>query len=129
MSDEIRALDLESTYLGLAEGPDVRVVPVGPDFWPTIHENEDVVPRMVAVFAFDASWNSWEMHPLGEEVVVLLDGAVDMHFEVAEGTKTLALEGGETVIVPRGVWHTLDVREAGRSLHITWGERTEHRSR
>ena len=129
MRERIQTLNLETTYLGLARDSEVRVVPVGPDFWETIHENEAVGPRMVAVFPFSASWDSWEVHPAGDEVVVVLEGAADMLFDVEGEVVRVPVKAGQTILVPQGLWHTLDVHEPGRSLHITWGERTEHRSR
>ncbi|MEM7413407.1 MAG: cupin domain-containing protein [Myxococcota bacterium] len=129
MTTKIEPLDLETTYLGLAQSSEVRVVPVGPDFWETIHENEAIGPRMVGIFPFSSSWDSWEVHPAGDEVVAVLAGAGDMLVEVDGEEVRVPLRAGQTVVVPRGVWHTLDVHEPGKSLHITWGERTEHRPR
>lgn len=45
------------------------------------------------------------------------------------GGRLVALEAGQTCIVPRGVWHRAVVRTPGDTLHITPGEGTQHRPR
>jgi hypothetical protein len=34
---------------------------------------------------------------------------------------------GETLVVPKGAWHTAVVHEAGEALHVTHGNGTVHR--
>ena len=61
----------------------------------------------------DGSWKHWEMHPAGDEVVVLLSGAMDFTLEI-HGTggsssvkhHIVELRGRGTLVVPQGVWHT-----------------------
>jgi mannose-6-phosphate isomerase-like protein (cupin superfamily) len=124
-----QGLDLETTYLVLADGPEARRIEVGPDFWETIDEREDLAGRMVAVFRYDADWNSWEVHPDGDEIVLLLSGAVDLVLDEASGERTIALRDRTAAIVPRGVWHTANVLAPSKALHITRGEGTTHRPR
>jgi len=126
--DPARGIDLETTYLFL-DGAAAKAVPVGPDFWQTIDQRDDLTGRMVGVFRYDASWDSWEVHPDGDEVVVLLSGAVDLVLDEAAGERVVALRGRSTAIVPRGVWHTANVLEPAEALHITRGEGTRHRAR
>ena len=124
-----KGIDLRKTYLSVADGPEVVPLEVGPDFWPTIGEREDLAERLVAVFPFDADWDSWEMHPEGDEVVMLLAGAADLVLDEPDGERVIELRERTTAIVPRGVWHTVSVHEAGEALHITRGEGTVHRPR
>lgn len=129
MSDSEPGFDLETTYLILADGPDAKTVDVGPDFWQTIDQRDDLVGRMVGVFRFDADWDSWEVHPDGDEIVMLLSGAVDLILDEPEGERVVSLRGRAATIVPRGVWHTADVLSPSETLHITRGEGTQHRPR
>lgn len=126
------AIDLESTYLAVHDGPAALPMEVGPDFWATIQERTELPEesRLLAVFSFESSWTSWEVHPAGDEVVVLLTGAVDLLLERPGGVDTVSLrETGATCVVPRGVWHTADVHAPSRALHLTRGAGTQHRPR
>jgi oxalate decarboxylase/phosphoglucose isomerase-like protein (cupin superfamily) len=69
------------------------------------------------------------MHPQGDEIIVQVSGASTFHLEV-DGTVRVAEAGaGQLVVVPKGTWHTADVRQPGQILVITWGEGTAHRPR
>ena len=76
-----------------------------------------------------ATWSTWERHPAGEELVVLLSGRVDLIQELDEGEHVVALRPGQAVVNPPGVWHTAVVHEPGSALFITPGEGTEVRPR
>jgi mannose-6-phosphate isomerase-like protein (cupin superfamily) len=125
-----KGFDLASTYLAVADGPDVRRVEVGPDFWQTIEQRTDLdEARLVGVFRYEKDWDSWEVHPAGDEVVVLLAGAVDLVLEEPAGERIVALRDREACIVPRGVWHTANVLTPAEALHITRGAGTRNRPR
>lgn len=81
--------------------------------------------RLVCVIAQDATWDSWERHPAGDEVVLLLSGRVDLVQEVDGDEHVVELHPGEAVINPAGVWHTARVHEPGVGLFITPGRGTE----
>ena len=81
--------------------------------------------RLVCVMAQDATWDSWERHPGGEEVVVLLSGRVDLVQELDDAEHVVELRPGQAVINPAGVWHTARVHEPGVALFITPGKGTE----
>jgi len=126
------AIDLETTYLAVQDGPAALPMQVGPGFWATIEERTELpaASRLLAVFCFETSWTSWEVHPAGDEVVVLLAGAVDLLLELPDGVHTVSLrEAGASCVVPRGVWHTADLHAPSRVLHLTRGAGTEHRPR
>jgi mannose-6-phosphate isomerase-like protein (cupin superfamily) len=85
--------------------------------------------RLVTMGPVTASWDSWERHPAGEEVVLLLSGRVDLIQRVDGGERRVALGPGQAVVNPPGVWHTADVHEPGEALFITPGRGTEHETR
>jgi hypothetical protein len=80
-----KGFDLETSYLVLADGPAAKRIEVGPDFWPTIEQRDDLSGRLVGIFRYAADWNSWEAHPDGDEIVMLLSGAVDLVLDVEGG--------------------------------------------
>jgi len=94
------------------------------------HAGDGAEGRLVTVHRFDADWNSWEMHPVGSEVVLCLVGSMLLHQELPDGEqRTVRLDAGEYAINEPGVWHTADVAERVSALFITAGEGTQHRPR
>ena len=85
--------------------------------------------RLVVMNRQAATWDQWERHPAGEEVVVLLSGRVDLLQEIDGAMRRIELRPTHAVINPIGVWHTADVHEPGDALFITPGRGTEHRPR
>jgi hypothetical protein len=73
--------------------------------------------RLVSLYEFSESWDSWEMHPAGDELVVCLSG------------EALTLQPYEYAVNGPGVWHTADIADAATALFITAGEGTRHRPR
>ncbi len=94
------------------------------------HGDEGIEARLVTMHTFSEPWDSWEMHPLGSEVVVCTAGAITLIQEDQQGEVTkVNLSQGEYVINQPGVWHTADVTETATALFITSGMGTEHRPR
>lgn len=94
------------------------------------HGGDGTEGRLVSMHTFTASWNSWEVHPHGEEVVLCLEGAMTLLQEHADGsTDTVTISAGEYAINPPGTWHTADVEHTTKALFITAGAGTEHRPR
>ena len=86
--------------------------------------------RLVTMSRFTANWDSWEMHPAGDEVVLCLSGQMTLYQEHADGTAaTVTIGPNEYAINPPGTWHTADVEEEATALFITAGMGTEHRPR
>jgi mannose-6-phosphate isomerase-like protein (cupin superfamily) len=61
------------------------------------------------------------MHPDGDELLYLISGAVTLTLELADGDRLVDLGAGDAVVVPKGVWHKITMREPGRLIHITPG--------
>jgi mannose-6-phosphate isomerase-like protein (cupin superfamily) len=68
-----------------------------------------------------------EMHPDGDELLYLISGRMSAVLEEDGGERVVELRPGEALIVPRGVWHRLYLREPSQLLHVTPGPRGEHR--
>lgn len=129
MSSDDAVIDLKSTYLHLNDGPEVIELPVTETFWQELPTRTDLGDgRLVSAYVFTEDWDSWEMHPAGEEVVCMLSGAADMHLEEADGVRIVELRGSGAVIVPRGTWHTAKVHEPSHMLFITRGQGTKIRA-
>ncbi len=123
-------IDLRETYLQLLDGSEVKTIEVGPSFWQELSERRDLQQgRMVSLFPYKASWTSWERHPAGDEVVLVISGQVQLVVESDGAESRTELNAGEAVLVPQGLWHTADVVTPALVLHITRGQGTEHRPR
>jgi mannose-6-phosphate isomerase-like protein (cupin superfamily) len=119
--------DLETTYLGLDGKGAVTPLPVGPDFWATIGDNPNVGGTLVTVNGGEGDWPHWEMHPEGDEVLVLLEGEVTIVFERPGRDGLYPMRPGATVIVPAGTWHRGVGQKAVKMLFMTWGAGTTHK--
>jgi uncharacterized cupin superfamily protein len=93
------------------------------------HADDGDDGRLVMIGSEAATWTSWERHPAGDELVVLLSGRCDVIQEIGGEHRLLALEAGGALVNPRGIWHTADVHEPGNALFITPGRGTQHRPR
>jgi mannose-6-phosphate isomerase-like protein (cupin superfamily) len=62
-----------------------------------------------------------EVHPDGDELLYLMSGAMSLRLEYPDGDVEVEVHAGEAVVIPRGVWHKLTLREPGQLLHITPG--------
>ena len=94
------------------------------------HASDGAEGRLVSLYTFDKSWDMWEMHPNGSEVVLCTVGSITLHQERPDGSRST------TVLLPRmyainepGTWHTADVGGTTSVLFITAGWGTQHRPR
>jgi quercetin dioxygenase-like cupin family protein len=93
------------------------------------HASDGTEGRLVSMFTFDASWDGWEVHPHGHEVVICTAGELTLIQEI-DGTQVrTTLHPGEYAINPPGVWHTADVAGRTTAVFITAGAGTQGRPR
>ncbi len=94
------------------------------------HHHDGAEGRLVSMHSFLESWNSWEMHPLGDEVVLCLSGQMTLHQEFADDSAaSVTIGANEYAVNPPGCWHTADVESEATALFITAGLGTQHRPR
>ncbi len=126
---------LEERFIHLGLGARAEVLPpfTGMEWYEEYGARtaaDGVEGRLVSQYTFTANWDSWEMHPVGAEVVICTHGAMVLVQEFADGRQeTVALAAGDYAINPPGVWHTADVAESATAIFITAGEGTTHRAR
>ncbi|MBK8975656.1 MAG: cupin domain-containing protein [Planctomycetes bacterium] len=95
----------------------------------TRHASDGVEGRLVSLHTFDAPWQSWEMHPLGDELVVCVSGSIVLHQEIDGAVRSATLGPGDAIVNPAGVWHTADVDAPATAFFVTAGAGTEIRAR
>lgn len=133
MTDKLPALNINTTHLRLRPDGSAEKLPVDASFWPNLiagklgdFHNE----YLVTTASFDTNWPTWEIHPNGDEIVVLMSGAVDFVLETAEGHRTMEVrKPGDYAFVPKGTWHTANPLQPTTMLFITAGEGTNVRPR
>lgn len=117
-------------YVHLATDQTVATIEVTPDFWATLDDRTELhTGRLITSFEMSADWEVWEMHPVGDEVIVVTEGEVRFHLDDGRAVTELHVVAPHYIVVPAGTWHTADAHGDARLLVITWGEGTEHRSR
>ena len=126
------AASLLDTYLRLKPDSSIEELPAD-GFWPRLMAGElgnFHHEYLVTTARYTESWQSWEKHPLGEEIVCLLSGRVTL-LQERDGRRVEVelTETGQFGLNPRGVWHTADVHEDSLLLFITAGEGTQTRPR
>lgn len=91
--------------------------------------NDGVEARLVSLHTFTSPWDAWEMHPEGDELVVCVEGSLDLLQEVNGEQVRVTLNKGDAVVNPPGTWHTADVEHSATALFVTAGLGTQHRPR
>ena len=122
-------LDLFTTHVHLHEDGAATTHARTPDFWHTLvmKERDRIVGARRALQPADFHADEWEMHPRGDELLYLINGALDAIFDEPGGERVVPLRCGDTCVVPRGVWHRLVVREPSELLFVTPASGTQIR--
>lgn len=121
-------------HLGLGAKAEIEPVFTGDPAWygayGARHAPDGAEARLVSQFTFTEPWPTWEMHPNGHEVVLCISGAMVLHQEQPDGTRTqVTLEPGQYAINAPGVWHTADISGSATGVFITAGTGTQIRPR
>jgi mannose-6-phosphate isomerase-like protein (cupin superfamily) len=68
-----------------------------------------------------------EMHPDGDEILYLISGCARVILE-SDPVEELVIEAGAGLVVPRGVWHRVEILEPCRIVYLTPGPNNEFRT-
>lgn len=123
--------DILRTYVHVQDGPRMAPIDAPDSFWPDLAAG--AFPqldqgRLLSAFTFSSAWETWERHPAGEELVMLLAGSVLVTLETEDGPRRMALTTvGQYLLVPPGIWHTASTETESTLLFLTPGVGTEHR--
>lgn len=126
-----QAADILNSYLHVQDGGKTAQIAVTERLWGELLSGakpELDQGRLLSAFSFAQDWPSWERHPAGEELVMLLSGSALLLLEDANSERELLLDRvGSYVLVPQGVWHTARTTQPTTLLFLTPGAGTEHR--
>ena len=68
-----------------------------------------------------------EVHCDGDEVLVVVSGEIDVILEEPGGDRRVTVGSGQAFVVPRSIWHRVELREPGQVFFLTPGPGGEHR--
>lgn len=122
-----QAVRLASNFVVLDDQFNASVVELTPDIYARIDAefNHFKGHVLISSYAFDEDWPTWEVHPAGDEFVILVSGDADLVLARESGEETIRMtEPGTFVIVPRNTWHTARIRKTSIMMFVTPGEGT-----
>lgn len=123
------AFGSDSEFVVLDPGFQARRVTFTPELFAELDARFDAFRGhlLIAAFHFDGDWPTWEVHPAGDEVVVLLEGEITLVLSTPKGESAVHLDRpGRSLVIPRGTWHTGRTRTGAHMLFITPGEGTRN---
>jgi hypothetical protein len=122
-----QALRLASNFVVLNDKFRANTIEVTQDLYEHLDEEykEFAGHLLISSYAFDDDWPTWEVHPAGDEFVILVSGNADLILAKDDGDETIRLtEPGTFAIVPQDTWHTAKIRSHSVMMFITPGEGT-----
>lgn len=122
-----QAVRLASNFVVLDDKFNASVVELTPDLYARLDEefSEFAGHLLISSYAFDEDWPTWEVHPAGDEFVILVSGDADLVLARDGGDETIRMtEPGTFAIVPRNTWHTARIRKTSIMMFVTPGEGT-----
>lgn len=126
------AKDILSTYVHFRYDDRAETVPVSESFWKELaggERDELNQGRLMTAFTFSGPWSSWERHPAGEELAMLISSSAVVVLDQPGGEREVELNRpGSYILVPRNVWHTAKTTVSTTMLFLTPGAGTEHRA-
>jgi len=67
-----------------------------------------------------------EMHPDGDEILFLIAGRIRVVF-LDSSDEDIEAAAGDGLIVPKGMWHRVDILEPSQIVYLTPGPNNEYR--
>ena len=66
-----------------------------------------------------AGASEWERHTVGDEIVMVVEGATTIFFLDGDSEHSATLRSGELVVVPCGTWHRFETPQEVKVLSVT----------
>ena len=126
---EMQSKQLSDTAVVFTPKQRCDVWPVSPELYAQIDQHYSGFGQhvLVSMHSFTQDWSTWEIHPHGDELVCLVQGAAEFVLKTEQGEDCVALsKPGSYVVVPANTWHTAKVDESATCLFFTPGEGTEN---
>ncbi len=118
---------IDTTRVIFKPSGDAALQEVTPDFYAKLEQFGDFMGHtLIQQFHFDEPWGTWEMHPHGDEFVLLVSGDTSLQLKMPGQTATEVRVNtpGTYVMVPKGAWHTAIPHAPTTMLFVTPGAGT-----
>jgi len=66
-----------------------------------------------------AGTSEWERHTVGDEIVMVLEGATTIFFLTEDGERPADLAARQLVVVPQGTWHRFETPDSVLVMSVT----------
>ena len=113
--------DPATQTVGLSHAFDASLVPAQPD---------PPIPVSGATFGVatmtENATHAGEMHPDGDEILYLISGLAVVTLETTP-VQRIEMHPGSGLVVPRGVWHTVDIVAPSQIAYLTPGPNNQFR--
>jgi mannose-6-phosphate isomerase-like protein (cupin superfamily) len=125
------SISLPDNCLYLARDGSMRPYAKTAEFFRNAGTNPDLMDGLMLTLhevntPRDVHYPDWEMHPEGDELLILSSGSLTMEFRKERIERTAPLPLRSAFIVPAGLWHRLIVHEPSVLIAITPGHNTLH---
>ncbi|MBI4852108.1 MAG: cupin [Acidobacteria bacterium] len=130
MTNTLKDLDLQSTYVVIEPTQKTTLVDVTPTVFQDLEKNFGNFQNhlLVSCISFDKDWPTWEIHPEGDEIVYLLSGRAEILLEKENVIETLEVNKPSLyIIIPKNTWHTAKIHTPTTMIFITPGQNTQNR--
>lgn len=77
----------------------------------------------------DVHYPVWEMHPDGDELLIVISGALSAEYRENDAIRSVALPQLSALVVPSGLWHRLVVAAPSVLMAVTPRHNTVHQER
>jgi mannose-6-phosphate isomerase-like protein (cupin superfamily) len=128
---ETDCLELSKTYLQLKPSGKAKTW-VAQEFWEAMKTGKGVEAPfgyLVAQYDFSKNWNHWECHPKGDELLIAVEGSMELILEIEGKERLVSLVTPNSFLIPTGTWHTANVSKSCRIIGISAGDGTQSRPR
>jgi quercetin dioxygenase-like cupin family protein len=98
----------------------------GYDRYIAAHCGKDAPGRLVTMATTTEDWPVWEVHPAGDEVVIVVSGKARFIQDIGGERRRTIVGPSEAIVNPAGVPHTADVIEPFTAIYITPCPDTTH---
>lgn len=122
--------DFTENYVSLGADGAIQTFEGGDKFWNLAADKLDKIGEnwLITEFHFEEDWQTWEMHPHGDEIVYLLSGAMDLILEKDGLRHSVELRSKGFAVISPNTWHTAKVFAPSDLLVITLGKETQVRA-
>ncbi len=66
-----------------------------------------------------AGQSEWERHPLGDEIVMVIEGETTLVIHDESGDKHELMRSGEIIVVPANTWHRFETPHGVKIMSVT----------